>query len=1550
MAVKRIGNININYTVPEAQTQIYNALGRDAGQDAYVQGEANPNFFQKRWNSIKNFGQSTLGALYESGGDLLSPFRSRITGEEYYSHQAQKQNDKTNQLMADNQTRMNDIVKGYGYNSLDDYYNALDDAEVNDKAKYNELLNTVQADLKNQSNANMEAMRQNQADYKDYVQNNFASKNLQQDRGKYLGAGINTFSTAADLTGLSATPLANSIQGGIEGIADELEQNGFENFDLGRAGQNAAIGATTGAVTGALNKGISNKLINPQTGNFKMLNGLASKGNLGKIGATIATGAGRGAISGAVGGATGAGMSALFNGRDVIGSALEGAKQGAVSGATTGGIMAGANMAISKTPGLGKFYNDLSTAKQKWDQSGTGSNWRERFNNRLTNTFNSGESGIGNWLNRQSSSRILNSVGNIGDTIRDYTDQGMGPRKAEARAYEDLIKEYYDDERGGIEGAIADAEAGADPREDFSSFAKARRLVENGNFGVSYDDAFNDLKSIYGDDFNPDIYLNKDGSYKYKNGEPYVWTVYKNKLAMNMANKMDAMDAGTYAPEAETPTTAKGWLKRAGERIVEDANNRGVGLGIKDVSQDMPDDVRNLKINNWDDNNVGQDGQIDARVLKLSQLERPYTSEEIDYLQAHPEDVLKTNSKFLVRELLNTGDANYDSYRKAVIDSDLVRQGRATDTSEYIGSNGQKALKIEMPILDDASGKESSALVKQVVKDLAEEGRLLNVGDIPELAGVSRNSSKKVGGNAGWNDSQLRQRNEVIADIEEVGDYLHNVRYEAPKAGSKDGLAGVIKGDVEIDINGEKIYPEVVYRLYDNGDLVLHDVTKINRLPSDYSSDRNLGRQVRLSEVAEQPSDSIIISQNRNNVNAWDRVAQQAGYKNYDDVIEAYMQANPNTPLNPKGAAGQILTWLDENPNTPTTAKGWAKRAGQRIIEDANERGVGLGIKNVAQETPETEVYRKLTIKQETPETEVDEISPKTSKESRLRYAQGMELLRQYGAVDTPTANSMNAPEVFQEIADMGFTKPGDVEKIANEVTGSHGAVSKLTKNVVKNAAPVDTFTGANGEPIEDFVDNSIELNSLYNTPQGNAIKRTVQASLRSLPSRAEGSISYTDTAEDTFKLVQNLEKKAAELEGRGGTRYSRPSTENVAQAQVLKDVADLYKERIYDGADVKSALTPEVIADLKQKAPNNKAWSKTVDDFVAKAKTPQDLRSFQKPFVRASRFIDNQYAKAAIVGSRTAQSAADLVNIIPATTKAGIIKQAVNVAWNSNPAHRARANLYGKLADRAASNAPTNVDNTAVAPEVIDTNYNPATQIYNAIGRTEGAINAKNAQSANYLADAVKEAEVVPNTGSLEALINPTTTNAQTSVYNSVYGTPTATTAASQQMPTTGYFQPTGDYWTDLIASAMSSAIDDNNVDAFASLYGMYQDAISNLQKQNSTSSETKLTATQQRANAAMNSLERLSGMTPDLGYNLSNIPLVGNIATFGGNDYESEAKSLAQQIGYMVSGSNIKDNEAEAIGKAYVPQPWDSEQTRQSKLRRAYEIISQYQNGYAS
>lgn len=69
------------------------------------------------------------------------------------------------------------------------------------------------------------------------------------------------------------------------------------------------------------------------------------------------------------------------------------------------------------------------------------------------------------------------------------------------------------------------------------------------------------------------------------------------------------------------------------------------------------------------------------------------------------------------------------------------------------------------------------------------------------------------------------------------------------------------------NVNGKKIYPEVVYRVNSNGDVVLHDVTKINRLPTTESPNHNPRRHFEPPRDNGQSSDNSTISQNSNNVN-----------------------------------------------------------------------------------------------------------------------------------------------------------------------------------------------------------------------------------------------------------------------------------------------------------------------------------------------------------------------------------------------------------------------------------------------------------------------------------------------------------------------------------------------------------------------------------------------------------------------------------------------------------------------------------------------------------
>jgi len=390
-------------------------IGRSTGNMSSAAN--NDNFFTKKARSIENAIGTTLAVPASFVNTALT-------------------NAETARTLNDSKTRMDNIAKKYGYNSEDDFYGASIDADENILKKYgfdfdsydarvdeavmnndqkalddldaykldfiaknvtgddaNKLRNFTigSQELRKQATADLNAANNRAKELEDYRKNNYVSKKINQDRGKFAGSAINTLSTAADLTGLTNGPLSNAIQGGIEGIADELEQNGLQNFDWGRAGQNAAIGAASGAAVGAFNKGLDARLAQ-NGGKLFAGNNLATrainkavdftpreKTLIGQFLGNTGRGAVRGAASGAIGGATGAGLSAALNNQDILSSALQGATQGAQQGAVAGGTMAGANTVLSRTPGVGTTMRQLNQANENWQNSGD--NFRERWAN-----------------------------------------------------------------------------------------------------------------------------------------------------------------------------------------------------------------------------------------------------------------------------------------------------------------------------------------------------------------------------------------------------------------------------------------------------------------------------------------------------------------------------------------------------------------------------------------------------------------------------------------------------------------------------------------------------------------------------------------------------------------------------------------------------------------------------------------------------------------------------------------------------------------------------------------------------------------------------------------------------------------------------------------------------------------------------------------------------------------------------------------------------------------------------------------------------------------
>lgn len=1451
MATKRVGNITINYTVPEAQTQLYNAIGRNAGTEAAnaQNGQGGDNFFVKRGKSIENaFG--TTGAAIASGiksGGWISKGTENVA---------------TENLLKDTKARMNDVAKKFGYNSWSDWQDAYEQARNAGDQNLISQFEQQNKEFQAQANANAEEANKKAANYKDYMENNYVSKKINQDRGKFAGSAINTLSTAADITGLSSTPLTNAIQGGVEGIADELEQNGLSDFDWGRAGQNALIGATTGAVTGALNKGISNSLAKRAAA--KGLTNTAVKSGLGntiKQGAkAIAGGAARGALSGAVGGATGAGLQSALNGVDFgqgVQNALQGAVQGAQQGAVTGGIMAGANMAISKTPGLGKFYNDLQSAKSNWDQSGS------NFDERLTNTLNSGDSGVGNWLNKRTQSKLLGAAGNLGNTIRDYVnaDELVKAYNRHEITDDELSKIWYDadsTERAEIEDAIgntlregetvapqnlikdmnnllkdfgdtAEITEGTTSSEAVAnSLAQIEHNIANGSIdsnkvdinalrqrinAISDKYGLGEQKALYGD------YLSKNSEYwdKLLALKPDDVAGIK-KLDRQYANVTNGFDE--Y--KNQSPTTAEGWLKKAGQRIIEDLNNKGVGLSIQDVNgkQFDTDEILNAYGKEYDRlyNNVGEPG-YDAEIEQ---------------------------------------GTNY-------FDNDIMNNPEAANLVKTLASERQDAF---------SSDREAAALA--------------NV---------------------------LKQR-------------------------------GVLS-DSTVQSTGRDQYPDDINNMY----IKRNDMLGYTDDGNEPISVQDALAQTGATMKTQQPTTS-----------AWDRLAQENGYNNYDEVIQRYIEANPNTPLNQRGAAGQIMAWLDENPNTPTTAGQWAKRAGQRLVEDVNNSNLGLRVKDTSESEPQKQVYNTL-------------MGKKTDTESRLRKAAGLKLQQQYGTVDKPTAKATNAPETLQKIADMGFTKPGDVERMADAITGSNGEVSRLVSNIVATADPVNTFDGeTSGQTLDDYINLSIQKHGLDGIREGKAVKSQINALMKSLPSHADGSISYTDTPQDTFKMTQLLDAEAANYEGRSGMNYGTTNPDKLRAAQVIKDVSTLLKNRIYDTADVEAALTPEVAQNLKAYAPNNKAWADAVDNEIMTATNVKELRSAQAPWVRAKKIIDNGYMNSITYGGRNGGSGSP----IP-LTKRGVVGAVLNATVNSKPGLRAQAKVLNKAADIAgnmsnnvpetttASAAPANVApiNTTPSATANTVSYNPSTQLYNAIGRTEGLNSAEQANTAKYLVDAVQEAELVPTAEIPEAgqvnAIAESPTLASTNVYNTVTGaTSTGNTQTTPTNTTNSYFAPTGDYWTDILATAMTSAMNANDATAFMSLYSMYQDALSGNSSQSSSKDYSNPTnwnsSDRTKLISAQNALDQIDELesayldaTGEGGSNAVQGWLRSRAADISGGNWDPSASNynnLAESIGMSIIKNlinlGVTESDAERY-KKYIPSITDTKTQAATKLETLRNI---YQN----
>lgn len=629
----------------------------------------------------------------------------------------------------------------------------------------------------------------------------------------------------------------------------------------------------------------------------------------------------------------------------------------------------------------------------------------------------------------------------------------------------------------------------------------------------------------------------------------------------------------------------------------------------------------------------------------------------------------------------------------------------------------------------------------------------------------------------------------------------------------------------------------------------------------------------------------------------WDNIAQEAGYRNYDEVIQRFVEANPNAEVN----AGAVLTWMDNNPG------------------DWNP--------NMRQTVTATE--------QEQPQT-------KTSRQIRGERKIVEEITSQFNAPDKPTVRATKPQETFKNLYNEWGLSDGDEIRQAVSYAEPGSLIPKMISEAAGEAGIIDL-----SDAQSMVLDLGLNKSSNY--------KKTVSVLSDIWDSMPNEDIVGGKSGVNALKFQRAIEQAASDAQGTSGEYHVGNNLVDQTTAKNLMRIANNIGDKLDEAATAKGTVQNVLnryagdIQEMRNAFPNNTKWQNMVDAEIAGAKTIRDLRHSIKDLTRANIYINNGDENFSTVGGRWAARNSN----VP-TSKAGVINRAVNWAVDKvedTPlARNMRLKSYTKAAEGGAPTPATTGTTTTTTP---DTTFNPATQIYNAIGRDTGERQGEEQRIAQYLNKAVNDQTIAGNT--LEGLVAPlgaTTSTAgtgSTSVYDSVYGSSTPTTSfMSEEEERAKYFYPpTGDYWTDMLSQAMRNAKNAEDYSALGSLYEMYMDAVAKNEK--SSTSEAKLTDKQRQANAAARALDDFEQEESNFAYDVSDIPIIGGLANMGGNTYGSKAEALALQVGYMLSGATVNKEEAKNIGMAYVPQPRDTAAVRQSKLNQLRGIISDYQKTYA-
>ena len=554
-------------------------------------------------------------------------------------------------------------------------------------------------------------------------------------------------------------------------------------------------------------------------------------------------------------------------------------------------------------------------------------------------------------------------------------------------------------------------------------------------------------------------------------------------------------------------------------------------------------------------------------------------------------------------------------------------------------------------------------------------------------------------------------------------------------------------------------------------------------------------------------------------------------------------------------------------------------------------------------------------------------------------------------------------PKAIEDMLELGLYDRAEIDNFAKQMSGADSEVAKTIRRALNEAAPVDSGMGFEWQEVFDAA--------------GVSANKNVQKQIQSFIDGQAKKFLHADenglyNRNDVYDFGKALEKEGYQKYDRG-VRNQNTNTQDYGDALILASQSILNKAT--DGVDISGKLNTQKIKNI---LPNNKAWANKVDDLAANAKTIQDLRSSMSSATKlnllrqAEEYNMNTYgqnvggkgttasvknaAKLLITGKPLA--AVGAVAEAAAEASAGSDKarnKAIKKAYENSMKLQAQANgeapinsgkfagikeklsnikdaniaqgaknLAGKAAG-IANNATANLNNESLANFSLagmNTLGNQAQQFANKqMGKAEAERSQDRLENARTLANAQNEYA--------NALADY---NAQEANYNAQMAQSQASSMGSQ---------------LDRISAAMELALNAGDITAYGQLADLYKQAaeIEELMNPTAKTEAKALSTSQSKALTAQQQLDALSQMTPDAGTVASGIPLLGNIVNLtGGNEYANQASSLATTLGYLLSGANIKESEAKAIGQAYVPNAFDSEAVRQQKLERARQLIQSY------